>query len=98
LVFYKRKGTGKMDNMNYGDINYDNLDKNSTLSEFNGDFDRGMVPMICDKEDCTYGLPHYHCRICGMQVNSDELRRDYHPCCSKECIRIWNQQYQYPPF
>ena len=59
------------------------------------DFDRGLVPMKCDKEDCDYGLPHYHCQICGKQVNSDELRRDYHPCCSVECIRIWNQQY--PP-
>lgn len=62
------------------------------------DFDRGMVPMKCDKreEGCNYGLPHYHCKICGHKVNSDELRRDYHPCCSAECIRIWNQQY--PPF
>ena len=77
-----------MDYMSYGDLSYN----------YNDDFDRGFVQMKCDKEDCDYGLPHYHCQICVMQVNSDELRRDYHPCCSKECIKIWNQQYQYPPF
>ena len=62
------------------------------------DFDRGMVPMECDQREkgCTYALPHYHCKVCGNQVNSDELRRDYHPCCSEMCIGIWNQQY--PPF
>lgn len=64
---------------------------------FMEDFDRGLVPMKCDQREkgCTYDLPHYHCAVitCGKQVNSDELRRDYHPCCSVECIRIWNQQY-----
>ena len=60
-----------------------------------GDFDRGLVEMRCDKKECDYQLPHYHCAIstCGKQVNSDELRRDYHPCCSVECIRIYNQKY-----
>lgn len=59
------------------------------------DFDRGMVPMECNKEKCDYGLPHYHCKVCDAQVNSDELRRDYHPCCSEGCIKIWNQQYSF---
>lgn len=55
--------------------------------------DRGFVQMVCDrKEICGYKLPHYHCVVCGNQVNSDELRRDYHPCCSAECIIIYNQQ------
>lgn len=58
--------------------------------------DRGFVQMKCEKreEGCTYGLPHYHCKTCGRQVNSDELRRDYHPCCSEKCIKTYNQQYQ----
>ncbi len=58
------------------------------------DFDRGMVPMVCDQREkgCTYELPHYHCQICHKQVNSDELRRDYHHCCSVECVGIWNQK------
>ena len=61
--------------------------------------DRGFVQMVCDrKETCNYGLPHYHCQICGMQVNSDELRRDYHPCCSLECIKIYNDQCGAFPF
>ena len=56
------------------------------------DFDRGFVQMACDrKEKCGYGLPHYHCKICGNQVNSDEKRRDYHPCCSLACIKSYNQ-------
>ncbi len=61
------------------------------------DFDRGMVPMKCDQREngCSYVLHHYHCQICDKQVNSDELRRDYHPCCSVECIRVYNQQ-NYP--
>lgn len=55
------------------------------------DFDRGFVKMSCNKKDaCSYKLPHYHCKICGYKVNNDELRRDYHPCCSVECIRIYN--------
>lgn len=65
------------------DINQPSLDQ---------DFDRGFVQMSCDrKEKCGYGLPHYHCKICGNQVNNDELRRDYHPCCSVECIVVYNQ-------
>ena len=61
--------------------------------------DRGFVQMVCDrKETCNYELPHYHCQICGMQVNSDELRRDYHPCCSLECIKIYNDQCDAFPF
>ncbi|MDO8676191.1 MAG: hypothetical protein Q7K16_00830 [Candidatus Azambacteria bacterium] len=58
-----------------------------------GDFDRGLVKMECDKKECNYKLPHYHCKICGKQVNNDELRRDYHPCCSLECIKIYNKDY-----
>lgn len=61
------------------------------------DFDRGMVPMKCDQREkgCTYELPHYHCKVCSHRVNSDELRRDYHPCCSIKCIRVYNKQYPY---
>ncbi len=56
------------------------------------DFDRGFVQMSCDRKGkCTYLLPHYHCTICGTQVNSDELARDYHPCCSLGCIKSYNQ-------
>ena len=57
------------------------------------DFDRGSVQMGCDQREkgCAYMLPHYHCKICGYQVNSDELRRDYHPCCSLGCILAYNQ-------
>lgn len=55
--------------------------------------DRGFIQMKCNKkkEGCNYSLPHYHCEICGRQVNSDELRRDYNPCCSEKCIRDYNQ-------
>ena len=47
------------------------------------DFDRGMVPMTtdCGRPDCDYHLPHYHCVVCGAQVNSDDKARDFHPCC-----------------
>lgn len=57
------------------------------------DFDRGFVQMECDQREngCTYELAHYHCKICGLQVNSDEKRRDYHPCCSLACIKTYNQ-------
>lgn len=57
------------------------------------DFDRGFVQMACDQREkgCVYKLPHYHCKICGHQVNSDEKRRDYHPCCSEACINAYNQ-------
>lgn len=63
---------------------------------FDQDFDRGFVQMRCDKrlEGCAYGLPHYHCKICGRQVNDDELRRDYHPCCSVECVKIYNKRFE----
>jgi len=58
-----------------------------------GDIDRGLVKMRCSKAECDYSLPHYHCEICGNHVNSDELRRDYHPCCSLECIKIYNKRF-----
>ena len=59
------------------------------------DFDRGLVQMACDrKETCQYKLPHYHCKICGRQVNSDELIQDYHPCCSEKCIKVYNKNFK----
>jgi len=56
------------------------------------DVDRGLVPMVCDKPDCNYKLPHYHCVICEAQVNSDDKARDYHPCCSEKCVEIYNKR------
>jgi len=76
----------------YGDSkhNTDKVDGSYLLND--RDFDRGFVQMVCDrKEECDYRLPHYHCKICGAQVNSDQKRLDYHPCCSQECILAFNQ-------
>ncbi len=66
------------------------LFKNTGGDEIMGDVDRGLVKMRCDKKECDYKLPHYHCVICDNHVNSDEKIRDYHPCCSLECIQIYN--------
>ena len=56
------------------------------------DVDPGSVPMRCDKENCTYNLPHYHCKICPTQVNSDDGCKDFYPCCSENCIKIYNNR------
>ena len=58
------------------------------------DFDRGLVPMTtdCGRSDCNYHLPHYHCKICGVQINSDDRMKDFHPCCSEKCIKIYNER------
>jgi len=47
--------------------------------------------MKCNK--CDYPCPHYHCKICGAQVNNDEKRQEFHPCCSEEHIKIYNNIY-----
>lgn len=69
----------------------DRIDDSPIVSR---DFDRGFVQMNCNqrKLGCGYTLPHYHCQICGTQVNDDDLTlREFHPCCSYECILIYNQ-------
>lgn len=80
-----------MDEQGYDGVDY--MDQDRAEVSLAQDFDRGFVQMECDQKDkgCTYGLPHYHCQICGNQVNSDEKRRDYHPCCSLGCIKTYNQ-------
>jgi len=59
------------------------------------DYDRSLATMICDKDGCNYSCPHYHCKICGEQVNSDEKRQEFHPCCSEEHIKMYNAQFPY---
>lgn len=56
------------------------------------DIDRALVKMSCEKPGCHYNLPHYHCVVCGTQINSDDKNRDYHPCCSEKCIKIYNNR------
>lgn len=53
------------------------------------DCDSGLVRMQCDKKKCDYKLPHYHCKICPTQVNSDDRCKDFYPCCSEKCIKIY---------
>ena len=51
----------------------------------------------CIATQCNYRLPHYHCKIpnCRIQINigDDDKRDEFHPCCSEEHIKIYNEIY-----
>lgn len=49
----------------------------------------------CEKYNCDYPLPHYHCAApeCGLRIlkGDGDRREGYHPCCSPGCLRKYHR-------